>query len=231
MITVIVPTSNEEKTVGRCLTALRKQNAQIIVADGGSNDNTVKIAEKYTDKILFDDGDGPGVARNLGVKYAGNPVVAFTDADTVVAPNWVETIEVRFKDKSLLGLGGIIRPLGGSLHDKIIFKWNSDLWYRFSALFGFYQFSGNNSAYLKSAFQKAGGFNESLSFLEDTDLSLRVSKIGKVMVDKDMVVYSSIRRFKQKGYLSTGLRFANAYLLYFRKKPLNDGYFKDISKL
>lgn len=231
MISVIVSTLNEEKSIKACLESIRKQNVELILVDGGSKDNTVEIAKKYVDKILYDGGKGLGYARNLGALNASNEIVAFTDADTVVAPDWAEQIEEKFKkDRSLLGVGGVVKPLNGTQFDNIIYRWNSDLWYRTSALLGFYQLAGNNCAYRKILFEKNIGFDESLSFLEDTDYSLRISRLGKVRISKKIIVYSSPRRFKQKGYLGTWIKFFRAYLKYFMNKPLENDYFNGISK-
>jgi glycosyltransferase involved in cell wall biosynthesis len=230
MISVVVPTWNEEKMLDKCLASLKKQDVEIIVVDGHSTDGTIKIAEKYADKILFDNKKGLSAARNLGANNASYDIIAFTDGDTIVSKNWAQAISEGFSDRRLVGLGGVVKPLDGSWWDRVVYKWNADLWYRFSTQFGFHQLTGNNCAYRKGVFDRMQ-FNESLNFLEDTDFSLRVSKLGKVDIDKKIVVYSSTRRFKQKGYLATWFKFLFAYTKYFMDMPLENDYFSSISKL
>ena len=75
MITVVVPTYNEEKNIERCLQALAKQTIsrdsyEIIVVDGNSKDKTSEIAAKYADKVLQQVSSGVGGARNDGAKAA-----------------------------------------------------------------------------------------------------------------------------------------------------------------
>jgi glycosyltransferase involved in cell wall biosynthesis len=65
-ISVIVPTYNEGRTIRKCLEALRNQtfkDYEIVVVDGHSKDNTVEVAKKYADKILFDEGRGGGCCQ------------------------------------------------------------------------------------------------------------------------------------------------------------------------
>ncbi|AEF97132.1 glycosyltransferase family 2 protein [Methanotorris igneus] len=55
LVSVIIPTYNSEKTIGICLESIKNQtykNIEIIVVDKFSNDNTVEIAKKYTDKVF-----------------------------------------------------------------------------------------------------------------------------------------------------------------------------------
>lgn len=52
-ISVAIATYNEEKNIGECLETVKDWADEIIVVDGGSTDNTVKIAKKYTSKIII----------------------------------------------------------------------------------------------------------------------------------------------------------------------------------
>ncbi|HEX54979.1 MAG: glycosyl transferase [Candidatus Altiarchaeales archaeon] len=230
-ISVIIPAYNEERAIGNCLKSIREnkyEDYDIIVVDAYSNDGTVEIAEKYADKVISVRTNSPGPARNVGVKNSNAEIVAFTDADTIVAPDWLERIADDFSNKEIVAVGGILRPKHPRLIDKIMFKINSDLWYRFTALFGFYQLPTPNCAYRRDIFLKAGGFNERLSMLEDTELSLRIKKYGRVIIDKNLWVLNSTRRFKQEGYLRIFLRYLRAYINLFLKKDINLRHFDTI---
>jgi hypothetical protein len=109
-----------------------------------------------------------------------------------------------------------------------MFKINSDLFYRFTALFGFYQFGTPNCAYRKEPYLKLGGFNEQLSFIEDTDLSIRMTKMGKMKVDKNMIVYNSARRFQQEGYTKIFIRYIKGYINMFLGKGVKLKHFDTI---
>jgi len=230
-ISVIVPTLNEERDIESCLRFINGQKYpkfDIILVDSGSTDRTVEIAKKYVNKILVMEANGPGPARNFGVRDTNADVVAFTDADTQVAPNWLEVIAKDFEDPDVVGVGGVLRPRKPRLIDRIMFKINSDWWYRLTARFGFYQLGTPNCAYRRDAFLKVGGFDESLSMLEDTELSLRMRKYGKLIIDKSLWVYNSARRFKQEGYLRVFLRYLKAYLTLFLGRGVKEGHFETI---
>jgi len=233
-ISVIIPAHNEETSIGKCLRSIRendfKGEYEIIVVDSCSQDKTVEIAKKYADKVIVKKTSGPGAARNIGVKESNGDIVAFTDADTMVEKNWLSIIARDFSDPEVVGVGGILKPLDPRLIDKIMFKINSDLWYRFTAKFGFYQLGTPNCAYRKEAFLKVGGFNEKLSMLEDTELSIRIAKarLGKLLIDKDLVVYNSTRRFRQEGYFKVFLRYVKAYYELFTKGTVTPKHFDTI---
>ncbi len=86
MISVVVPTLNEEKNIPTFLSDVRKTlkdmraEHEIIVVDGYSSDRTVKIARRFGARILFDN-SGKGSALRKGMKAAKGGVVVTMDAD------------------------------------------------------------------------------------------------------------------------------------------------------
>jgi glycosyltransferase involved in cell wall biosynthesis len=230
-IAVIIPAYNEEASIGRCLESLKKQtytDYEIIVVNAESKDRTAEISAKYANKVITAKTGSPGPARNVGVKNTDAQVVAFTDADTIVAENWLERIAKNFQNPKVVGAGGVLRPLDARTLDKIMFKINSDWWYRLSGLFGFYQLGTPNCAYRRTAYVESGGFDEKLSMLEDTELSLRMRKYGKMVIDKDMIVYNSARRFLQEGYTRVFFRYLKEYINLFSGKRVNSKHFDTI---
>ena len=90
-ISIIIPTLNEEKYIENTLKALKNQDYngkyEIIVADGMSKDRTVKIAQKYADKVIKVKKPGISAGRNAGAGIAKGGIFLFIDADTIVFPN------------------------------------------------------------------------------------------------------------------------------------------------
>lgn len=95
-ISVIVPVWNGEAVLGRCLAALAAQTLphqayEVIVVDNGSTDATVEIARGFAGvRLLSEPAPGSYAARNMAIGVATAPLIAFTDADCVPAPDWLE---------------------------------------------------------------------------------------------------------------------------------------------
>ncbi len=232
MVSVVIPTLNEEKVMRACLESLRKQDYkgeyEIILVDGYSSDKTAEIAREYCDRVLLLQPKGPGTARNYGAAQAKRDIVAFIDADCVAAPDWISRIAMNFEDNELAGLGGVLRPYHGLTLDNIMFKINSDWWLRISAKLGIYQLTGNNCAYRKEKFYEVKGFNTNVSFWEDTELSMRMKKVGKLKIDRELWVETSTRRFRQMGYPKVFWVNFMAFLDFALHKPIKTEYFQEI---
>ncbi len=89
-ISVVIPAFNEEKYIETCLKSLRNQkfdgNFEIIVADDSSEDNTVKIAEKYADKVVVHQRGSISYGRQKGAEAARYPAIAFSDSRHIHCP-------------------------------------------------------------------------------------------------------------------------------------------------
>lgn len=88
IITIVMPTYNSEKTLGRALSSIRKQtmdqNAiEILVIDGGSTDKTVSIAQKYGAIVLENPEKIPETAKRIGFAYAHGQYIIMQDSDEV----------------------------------------------------------------------------------------------------------------------------------------------------
>ncbi|MEM4347754.1 MAG: glycosyltransferase [Candidatus Altiarchaeota archaeon] len=227
-ISVIIPTKNEEAEIKQCLESIKSQTYRdfdIWVVDAYSTDKTEEIAKEYTKNVIKTKAKFPGQARNEGVKKCDSKIVAFIDADTIAPKDWLERIAKDFSERDIVALGGVLRPLNPRLLDKIMFKINSDLWYRLTAKFGFYQLPTPNCAYKREIFLKANGFNEEMSMLEDTELSLRIKKYGKVFIDKNLYTLNSTRRFRQEGYFKVFCRYLIAYTNMFLGRKVKSRHF------
>ncbi|MBI2647452.1 glycosyltransferase [Candidatus Woesearchaeota archaeon] len=85
MISIIIPTWNEEKYLPKLLECIKKQtykDYEIIVADANSKDKTREVAKKYNCRIVK--GGVPAVGRNNGAKVAKGDILLFLDADVTI---------------------------------------------------------------------------------------------------------------------------------------------------
>jgi glycosyltransferase involved in cell wall biosynthesis len=97
-VSAIVPVFNDAEHLKICLEALEKQTYpkdcyEIIVVDNGSDDRekVQGIVARFGQAILTDESiPGSYAARNKGISLAKGEIIAFTDADCIPAPNWME---------------------------------------------------------------------------------------------------------------------------------------------
>ncbi|RLI99746.1 MAG: glycosyltransferase family 2 protein [Candidatus Aenigmatarchaeota archaeon] len=223
MISVIIPTYNEEKNIENCLKSLLNQillrkEFEIIVVDGKSKDKTVKIAKKYADKVIQQKSKGIGGARNDGVKLAKYDLIATTDADCLVPENWFENIISAFKDEEIVAVCGSDGPIENSIKANIIFLLIRNF-IRVSSYFGIYCLGGTNSAFRKKAFLKIGGYRD-LPHSDDADLGFRLKKVGRIKYIRKLFVRFSVRRMEKDGYINIIWTWLKGDILLLLNKPI-----------
>jgi len=80
MVTIVLPTKNEEKSLGRALDAIKGFGYRILVVDAHSTDKTVEIAHAKGAEVVYDHGKGKGEAIITASKYANDDVI-YVDPD------------------------------------------------------------------------------------------------------------------------------------------------------
>lgn len=100
-VSIIVPVYNLEKYLEKCLNSLVNQTMQdieIIIVNDGSEDNSQKIIDEYSNKYstkikkFFQKNSGQAAARNLGMKFATGEFIAFVDGDDYIEPDTYEKV-------------------------------------------------------------------------------------------------------------------------------------------
>jgi len=209
-ISVVVCAKNEEKYIEACLKALSKQliKPEIIVVDARSSDNTVSIAKKYADKILYDHGKGISDARNIGWKAANCGIVAYCDADAVPKKDWTKNIAELLEKYD--AVSGPLIANDGSRKLGACMKLFADIFPRLASLFGWNLLWGANMAFRKSALEKNPFM---LGFLEDYEIGSRLRKSCRVKFSEKIGIPASTRRF-EKSFFRTCMKY---YALNFIK--------------
>lgn len=221
LISIVVIGLNEEKLVGRCLESIAWQNFQgpfeVIFVDGGSTDRTVEIVKGFFArmnlKIIIHKGLGIGDSREEGFRASGAPIIASTDSDVILPEDWISRIYDHFRTHP--GCLGVVGPYaiypGGSLY-KYIFVSFLRFWdFVASIISGFRAFRGLNFAIRRNAWVKAGGFTRTISALEDVDLAIRVSKLGRICYLPKLIILTTPRRFDKDIVKSTIYRLMAYY--------------------
>ncbi len=102
MFSVIIITKNEAFHIARCLDSVSWAD-EIIVLDSGSEDNTVEICRRYTDKVFVTDWPGFGVQKQRALDHAQGDWVFSIDADEVVSPELKVEIQAAMVESSVNG--------------------------------------------------------------------------------------------------------------------------------
>ena len=94
-VSVIIPAYNAEATIDQTLSSVFNQtypSLEIIVVNDGSKDGTLRLLERYGDRInlISIPNQGVSIARNTGLKYATGEYVQFLDADDLLMPTKIE---------------------------------------------------------------------------------------------------------------------------------------------
>jgi len=222
MLSIIIPTLNEEKYLPLLLDSIKKQNffnCEIIVADGGSKDKTVEVAEKYECKVI--EGGLLPRGRNNGAKLAKGDTLLFLDADIVLPPNFLNNAVNDFNKRNLGIAGFLIMPLNGKRIDKFVHLFFN----KYSALIQ--KFSPHvNGAILvkKDVHQAIGGFDEKIVFLEDYPYAKAARKLTKHGLIKE-TFFTSMRRYDKDGRLNVYIKYFLAELHILFLGPIRSNMF------
>ncbi len=215
VISIIVPTLNEEKYIGRCLFSLKDQDFnlpyEIIIGDSYSKDRTLEIAREYVNKIVLTKKRGAGAGRNAGAKYASGDFIIFIDADTIASRNLLREFYFELSKKDVVATTCQIIPESGKYliqHALANFLSNT------LGKVGKAILPGICFGIKKEIFWKVGGFNEEIFPGEDIDFSLRLikRKIGKSTFLETTSVIASSRRINYLGLYSTVLKWWGGYI-------------------
>lgn len=122
-LSIIIATYNRYDLLGEAIRSILKQAEtsdwawELIVVDNNSTDNTRAVVDEclaqYPNRLryVFEAEQGVSAARNRGIRESSGAIVAFTDDDVRVAPNWLETVRAVFDDHPHIDLvGGKILP-------------------------------------------------------------------------------------------------------------------------
>jgi rSAM/selenodomain-associated transferase 2/rSAM/selenodomain-associated transferase 1 len=190
---VIIPTLNEAAVIAACLEQVRAlgPDIELIVADGGSGDDTAAIAREKGAVVCLSP-PGRGVQCNAGAERAGGDILLFLHADTALPPDALVSIVSIFKDeKAQLATFGIKFDI-----EHRLLRLYSRL-ARLNLPFG--RFGDQCIVIRKTLFWSLGGFRDWPLF-EDTDLICRAGRLTRVEWLPGEVT-TSARRFLENGIL------------------------------
>lgn len=127
MITILICTYNRALSLGKSLESLRQMVVppdlewELIVVDNNSTDNTHEVIGEFARtsglnvRYVFEPDQGSSRARNTGVANSTGEIIAFTDDDVRVSPEWLREIVGTFTEFDCMGVGGRSIPVWNGL--------------------------------------------------------------------------------------------------------------------
>lgn len=113
IITVVIPTLNEARSLGDVIEHVKPYTTDILVVDGRSPDGTAQIASALGARVVFDNGKGKGEAIRSVIPYLEREITVFIDADGSHNPDDIPALIGPILDNSADHVSGS-RLIGGS---------------------------------------------------------------------------------------------------------------------
>ena len=190
-VEVVVPVYNGLRTLPACVDAVLRQTVapgKVWVVDNGSTDGTYEwLVERARGeprlRVLREARRGQAAARNAALQFVEAPVVAFTDADCVPEPTWLERLLEAYEDSGVAAAAGAVK---GHEATSVVERYQSVAAFptpREGAVVDRYDFPSvvfytANLSVRTEVLRLLGGFDERIVPSDDTDLCSRILQAG-----------------------------------------------------
>ncbi len=234
-VSVIIPTYNRAHLIGRALNSLANQtykDFEVVIVDDASTDDTEAYIKGFSDflniqYVRHEKNKGEAAARNTGIRAARSEYVAFLDSDDEFVPEKLEKQMAVFRSQSPI-LGVVytnMREINSNGSTRI---WEcptlmpeDGLVYERALNYGVYHIGIGSSMVRKACFERAGFFDERLSYHVDLDFFIRLSKF---------YCFYHIKEPLLNYYITGDSNRWNNPALFESKKLILEKYFDDIKK-
>jgi len=226
-VSIVVASYNSQDTIEECLKSILAQNYpkdafEVIVMDGESKDNTVKIAQQFPIKVLSIRLNCPA-AYNYAMKIVAYPILGFIDADAKVEPDWLKKVTPHLAEPEVAGVSGSIETWNADN------PWARSIGYELKSRYrriGKYtgRIATMNLLLKKSVIEEVGGWDEKLPSQYDTDFGFRMSGRGYKIAYEPSAVCYHFNRPTLKAFYRQQLQYGkNTLKLYFKHGRLAKG--------
>ena len=206
-ISIIIPCRNEEKFIGKCLDTIleqdySKENLEVLVVDGVSEDRTKEIIEKYTQKypfvkLLENPKKFTPFSLNIGIKAAKGEIIIRMDAHAGYKKDYISKCVKHLAESGADNVGGIMKTLPSentlvakSIAFSLSHPFGAMSFFRLGSKKARFVDTVLGGCYKKEVFKKIGLFNENLIRSQDLEFNLRLRRAGgKILLVPDIVNY------------------------------------------
>jgi rSAM/selenodomain-associated transferase 2 len=194
-ISIIIPTLNEEENIGNLVDYLEKnKNAsvlEIIVADGGSTDNTMRMAQAAGATSVKAPQKGRAIQMNYGASMAGGDIIYFIHADSLPPASYATDILQAVNHGFDIG-----RYRTRFLGHGWLLKINAF----FTRFDWFVCHGGDQTLFItRELFRLLNGYDENLLIMEEYDLTLRAKRQGRYkIIPKSSII--STRKYDRNSW-------------------------------
>lgn len=199
ILSIIIPTYNEEEYLPTLLESIKKQSFtdyEVIVADANSTDRTREIAKEYGCVVV--EGGLPAVGRNNGARIAKGEYLLFLDSDLELTDDYLRKVLYEFRMEHLGIAITQMKPMSNKVQDKLFHDFANYF------MIGIEKIKPHGAGCYgmisrKELHDECGGFDESLTFGEDTDYIERLAKKEPFKVLRNAKIGVSTRRLEEEG--------------------------------
>jgi rSAM/selenodomain-associated transferase 2 len=208
VLSIIIPTYNEQEFIGSLLNSILADfddGVEVIVVDGGSQDNTLNIVKEFTNVRALVSVKGRSNQMNEGAKISNGEILFFVHADSHLPLVWKTQILKAMTDPACLAGTFYLK------FDQPGFWY--DLYSRMSHLKSSLFTYGDQGLFVrKTAFDRSGGF-QNIPIMEDYEMLRGLKRIGR-LVKLDTAITTSSRKFVKNGVIFQQLKNITIVILY-----------------
>jgi|WetSurMetagenome_2_1015567.scaffolds.fasta_scaffold01661_9 peptidoglycan-N-acetylglucosamine deacetylase len=213
-VSVVVPAYNEEELIAQCISSLKRQDyggdMEIIVVDNASTDQTYHIANAAGVRVVRESKRGYVHAMRAGFSEACGDIITCIDADTMAPAGWISKMVRNLQKPGVVACTGVFTYHDGPFLLRLVCQVAGRL---------NYHLAGANMGIWRYVYLASGGFNSKVNMGADVELGQRIKKIGKLLIDRTMMVKTSGRRFQFAFFQTLWLYYVNDIALHFFNRP------------
>jgi GT2 family glycosyltransferase len=223
-ISIVICSFNGGRTIGECLQAISKicyPNFEAIVVDDGSTDNTAAIAAQYDVTLIRTPNQGLSHARNVGWQAAKGEIVAYIDDDAYPDADWLTYLAEAFRSGDYAGVGGPnISPRDDGRIAACVANSPGNAQHVLLTDIEAEHIPGCNMAFLRSALEAVGGFDEQFRVAgDDVDICWRLQERGCKLGFSPSAQVWHHRRNSLRAYWRQQKQYGKAEALLEKKWP------------